>query len=124
MRLYLRNFNSLSSFQVGLIVVVIIVLLFIPFRYYHLLNSPPQSTHLWRQSDCASLALNYYQDGMHFFKPEIHNLHADGGTTGYATSENPYLYYLVASFYKIFGQLLGIPWDMDDYFFMRTIYEF
>ncbi len=103
MKLNLRNFHSLSRLQAGLVVIVIIALLFIPFKYYNLLNSPPQSTHLWRQSDCASLALNYYQDGMQFFKPEIHNQHADGGTTGYATSENPYLYYIVASLYKVFG---------------------
>lgn len=40
---------------------------------------------------------------MDFFKPQIHNLHADGHTSGYATSECPYLYYTVAAFYKIFG---------------------
>ncbi len=78
-------------------------LLLVVFGYIAQLNQPPQSTHLWRQSDCASLALNYYQHGMEFFKPQIHNLHADGHTTGYATSECPYLYYTVAAFYKIFG---------------------
>lgn len=79
------------------------MLLLVVFGYVAQLNQPPQSTHLWRQSDCASLALNYYQHGMDFFKPQIHNLHADGHTTGYATSECPYLYYTVAAFYKIFG---------------------
>jgi hypothetical protein len=78
-------------------------LLLVVFGYIAQLNQPPQSTHLWRQSDCASLALNYYQHGMELFKPQIHNLHADGHTTGYATSECPYLYYTVAAFYKIFG---------------------
>jgi hypothetical protein len=47
--------------------------------------------------------VNYYQDGMNFFQPQIHNFHADDGTTGYAISECPYLYYVVAGIYKIFG---------------------
>ena len=41
---------------------------------------------------------------MNFFKPQVHNLTSDGGTTGYsATSEIPVLYYFTAFLYKIFG---------------------
>jgi hypothetical protein len=64
----------------------------------------PQSVHKWRQSDCASIALNYYQGGMHFFHPETHNLTSDNGTDSKCcTSEIPILYYVVAILYKIFG---------------------
>jgi hypothetical protein len=64
----------------------------------------PQSVHKWRQTDCASIALNYYQGGMIFFKPETHNLTSDHGTSGKCcTSEIPILYYSVAILYKIFG---------------------
>lgn len=73
------------------------------FGYIELIDTKPQSTHLWRQSDCASLALNYYQEGMRFFHPQVHNLHADGETSGYAISEFPVLYYVVAMLYKVFG---------------------
>lgn len=86
--------------------IFILALLIVSFYYnYHqILFKKPQSIHYPRQADCASLALNYYQDGMDFFHPEIHNLTSDDGTSGKcAPSEIPFLYYLVAIFYKIFG---------------------
>lgn len=84
----------------------ILTLLFVSFLYdYHKITfKRPQSVHAWRQSDGGSLALNYYQNGMNFFQPRVHNLTSDGGTTGYSsTSEIPILYYTVALFYKVFG---------------------
>lgn len=74
------------------------------YHYHEYLFYRPQSIHAWRQADCASLALNYYQGEMDFFQPEVHNLTSDNGTTGYcATSEIPVLYYLSASLYHVFG---------------------
>lgn len=74
------------------------------YDYHEILLKRPQSVHKWRQSDCASLALNYYQNGMNFFQPEVHILKGNGGKSGNAaTSEIPLLYYLVALLYKIFG---------------------
>ncbi len=84
----------------------LLLLLCISFYYgYHkTLSYRPQSIHAWRQADCASIALNYYRNGMNFFKPQVHNLTSDGGTTGYsATSEIPVLYFSTALLYKIFG---------------------
>src|SRR3972149_5808757 len=74
------------------------------YNYHEIVFKRPQSVHKWRQSDCASIALNYYQNGMDFFHPETHNLTSDGGTTGKCqTSEIPILYYSVAILYTIFG---------------------
>ncbi len=74
------------------------------YQYHEIVFYQPQSIHKWRQSDCASLALNYYQGGMHFFHPETHNLTSDKGTSGAAfTSEVPFLYYGVALLYQLFG---------------------
>ena len=74
------------------------------YGYHEIVFKRPQSVHKWRQSDCASIALNYYQDGMDFFRPETHNLTSDGGTSGKACpSELPLLYYTVAILYKVFG---------------------
>jgi hypothetical protein len=83
--------------------VLFFLFILVVFGYATRINYPPQSTHLWRQSDCASIALNYYQDGMRFFHPEIHNNHADNGTSGHSVSEVPLLYYLVAVLYNVFG---------------------
>lgn len=74
------------------------------YNYHKIVFRQPQSIHAWRQSDCASIALNYYQNGMNFFEPETHNLTSDGGTSSKCcTSEIPILYYLIAILYKLFG---------------------
>ncbi|HEX2396434.1 MAG TPA: glycosyltransferase family 39 protein [Bacteroidales bacterium] len=86
------------------IYLVLITGLTIIYDYPETLLKRPQSIHNWRQCDGASIALNYYQEGMHFFKPQTHMLYSDNYTTGYsAPSEIPILYYFVAILYKIFG---------------------
>jgi hypothetical protein len=92
-----------KTFPSFLFVILLIIISFF-YKYQEIVFKKPQSIHKWRQSDCASIALNYYQDGMHFFHPETNNLTSDGGTTGKCcTSEIPILYYSVACLYKIFG---------------------
>jgi hypothetical protein len=61
---------------------------------------PAQSMHDWRQADCASFAMMYYEHGMNFFEPKVYNLLMGGG---HAAGEFPILYYFVAILYKIFG---------------------
>jgi hypothetical protein len=73
------------------------------FGYHEIVNMPPQSIHAWRQADGASIALNYYQNGMDFLKPELMHLRSDDFTTGYAVSEFTGVYYFIALVYKIFG---------------------
>lgn len=74
------------------------------YNYHSILFKKPQSTHHWRQADCASLTLMYYQNGMNFFEPQTHNLTSEGNTSGYvAPSEVPVLYYFIAFLYKILG---------------------
>lgn len=63
----------------------------------------PAGNHIWRQCDCVSLALGYYQGDMNFFSPVMNNLQSDGCTTGLTTGEFPILYYAVAVLWKIFG---------------------
>ena len=88
--------------QLLFILILFLVALF--FGYQQIIFNRPQSIHKWRQADAASLALNYYQNGMHFFAPEVNNLTSDGGTSGKCmTSEVPILYYSTAILYKVFG---------------------
>lgn len=94
----IKNETSLILF----IIVFIIISLY--YNNHKYLFYRPQSIHAWRQADCASITLNYYQNGMNFFKPQVHNLTSDNGETGYcSTSEIPVLYFFSASLYKIFG---------------------
>lgn len=82
----------------------ILFLMALIYDYPSILVKRPQSVHHWRQSDCASMTLNYYQTGMHFFQPQTHNLTSSGFTRGnVATSEIPIGYYFIAILYKIFG---------------------
>ncbi|MEI6122783.1 MAG: glycosyltransferase family 39 protein [Bacteroidota bacterium] len=73
------------------------------YHYHHVLFYTPQSIHQFRQADCLSIALNYYQGDMNFFKPELHNQMSQGGNSGFAMGEFPIIYYLVAVLWKIFG---------------------
>ncbi|MFN8206442.1 MAG: glycosyltransferase family 39 protein [Bacteroidales bacterium] len=98
---------SLKNLKQALPYLAFIFLLLILYAWYdyaHIIKQPPQSVHRWRQADCASLTLNYYQHGMEFFKPRVHNLTSDGGTSPYSCpAEVPVLYYFTAGLYKIFG---------------------
>lgn len=77
------------------------------YNFHEIFHYGPRSTHQWRQSDSASIALNYYNDGLNFFKPRTHYVM---GGEGYVTGpgEAPLFYYLVALFYKLFGPYEGI----------------
>ncbi|NND08898.1 MAG: hypothetical protein HKN87_21205 [Saprospiraceae bacterium] len=72
------------------------------YDYDRILFEPPQSIHQWRQADCLSLTMNYYQDGNPFFQPSMHYLGIDG--TGKTVSEFPILYYLVGKIWTITGK--------------------
>jgi hypothetical protein len=94
----------MRKYAPSIIIIILLIITGVIYNYHKIAFKKPQSIHKWRQSDCASIALNYYQGGMKFFQPETHNLTSDQGTTGKcATSEMPFLYYTVAGMYKIFG---------------------
>lgn len=79
---------------------IIFVILSIHFKFYETINLPPQSTDLWRQADCYTIAINYYQNGFHFFKPQVHFLFDQNG---YAAGEFPLIYFVSALLFKVFG---------------------
>ena len=82
---------------------VLIILMCFLYNYPDIFLLEPQSAHVWRQTDCSSLALNYYQNGMNFFEPEIHFQASDYKNSGYCVGEFPIIYYIVAGLYQIFG---------------------
>lgn len=85
-----------------LIVLLILVAIAAFYNYFSIYSEAGYSNHAWRQSDCLSFAVNYYQEGMHFLQPKLHfsNVTGDGKTV----SEFPIIYYSVATLWKIFGK--------------------
>lgn len=77
------------------------------FFYYGLNKTffdPPQSVHVWRQTNSISLTQNYYQYNLPFLEPEMHNQFGNGGISGKAVGEFPVIYYFVAQLWKVFGK--------------------
>lgn len=91
------------KFKHSLIFLIILLAVACYYNYWDILHKRPQSIHHWRQTDCASIALNYYKHGMHFFQPEVMFQISDGGTSGYTVGECPIFYYFIAFLWKIFG---------------------
>ena len=77
-----------------------LLLIYLVTGIFHTLPLPPQGVHYWAQTDRASVAATYYQDGMDFFHPRVYNLN---NGTGYTGLEFPLVNYLAACFYKLFG---------------------
>ena len=85
---------------------ILIILLSFVFDYHKTTQLKPQSSHAWRQSDCASFALNYYNYNRFITHPRLHNrLEGDGYMVGEFTG----LYYISAQLYKVFGVHDFIP---------------
>lgn len=83
-----------------LFLLLVVCIGFWVYGYNSSLFYRPSSTHMSRQSDCASYALNYYQNDLPFLEPQTHTLTGDGG---HAVSEFPVLYYAIGKLYKQFG---------------------
>jgi hypothetical protein len=70
------------------------------FSYDELLFERPHGIHVWRQTDCASQTLNYYQNNEPILEPSMHfRLNMEGKAVG----EFPFFFYAVSILYKVFG---------------------
>ncbi len=96
------NIMNISQIQTGLIFILLLLTVSWLYNYHNILFYPPYSIHAWRQADCLSFALNYFNDNLNFWEPQINGL-GDSGN-GKTVSEFPVIYYTVAKLWKIFGQ--------------------
>jgi 4-amino-4-deoxy-L-arabinose transferase-like glycosyltransferase len=79
--------------------IFIILLLAFSLRIYSI-QAPLIGIHSWRQTDTASIARNYYENGYRFSYPQID---WGGDTPGYVECEFPLYPFVVALGYKLFG---------------------
>jgi len=81
--------------MIGLLLVICVIA-----ALYHTILLHPTGVHMWRQSDTASYALQYYIQGQSFWKPATMTFYGD---EAYTVSEFPIIYFIAAQFYAIFG---------------------
>ena len=86
----------------------IILILMSFYRLFATFDDRPHPVHIWRNADCLSLTLNYYDDGMVFSEPAIHNYISDNESSGKTAGEFPGWYYLMAMIWKVFGVSEGL----------------
>jgi len=79
---------------------ILLLLVSLLYGYNEIFFKSPSYHHLWRQSDCLSITMNYYKENLNFFTPAIHWV---GDKDGRTISEFPIIYYTVAQLWKIFG---------------------
>ncbi len=86
---------------------ILFILVFVGLFFLYDLNNSlfdlPQSVHMWRQTNCLSLTLNYHQYDLPLWEPEMHNQFGGGGYSGKAAGEFPIIYYMVAQLWDMFG---------------------
>ena len=80
--------------------IVLFISVSVAFTYPEILFKRPQGVHVWRQTDCTSLALNYYQKDLPLLRPQMH--HRFQGDSE-AMGEFPIMYFLVGKLYSVFG---------------------
>ncbi len=83
------------------IFLMILVGLFFFLGFDNVFFSGPGGIHFMRQTDSLSFASQYFNNGFHFFKPQLYNLK---NIEGYAACEFPVTYYLTAILYSVFGK--------------------
>ena len=87
------------------IFLLIIISLFFFLGFDKVFFLGPQGIHFMRQTDSLSFASQYFNNGYHFFNPQLYNLKNIGGN---AACEFPITYYLTALLYSIFDKKVFI----------------
>lgn len=94
------NSDFISKYR-NIIFISILLIVYWLFNYQQILFLSPQSYHTWRQTDCLSMTLNYFNFNLPLLEPELHHFYGIGGKN---VGEFPILYYLAAQLYGLFNQ--------------------
>jgi len=71
------------------------------YNYIDYIQMEPRSLHSWRQADCLSFVLNFYNGTTTFMEPGVNNLGITGD--GKIASDFPIIQYAVAQIWKVTG---------------------
>lgn len=92
--------DSISNKHQLLAALLLVIGLFV-WYFDGIIDKPPVGHHCWASSDRLSLAMNYYDNGLNFFKPATHAQYSKEGIVGV---EFPIQSYLAAMIAKPFGR--------------------
>lgn len=107
--------TNLSNKLLFLLFTLVFIGICLLYNFQTIIDYTPRATHNWRQTDSASFALHYVLNDMNFFKPGT--MWHGTNNNGLTASECPWLYYIVAVFYKIFGIHDGFARSVNLFFF-------
>jgi hypothetical protein len=94
------SFNNIPKYVLDLIFACLFIIVSIGFNYHEIMFERPQGVHVWRQTDCASMALNYHQKDLSLLHPQMHFRMNDKAE---ALGEFPIMYFVVGKLYSVFG---------------------
>jgi hypothetical protein len=94
--------TKINPIYSGLIFITLLLGVSWGYNYHQILSYPPCSLHAWRQADCLSFTLNFFNENLNFFEPQVNNLGNSGD--GKTVSEFPLIYFTVAKLWHAFGQ--------------------
>ena len=80
----------------------VLIVVSLLYNYHEIILKGPWFPHMWRATDCISIAINYYKEGLNFFEPAVHWTGPNGN--GKTISEFPLIYYTVGKLWSVFGQ--------------------
>ena len=87
-----------------------IAFIFVYTNSYRILDYPPSSVHMWRQSDCAASIKTFFRTDNSVFEPATLNL---AGKDGRVASEFPIFYYITAKIQHVVGEHYWIIRSMN-----------
>lgn len=89
-----------------LIFVLLLIIVSFVYNYNGILSKDAYSIHQWRQADCLSLTMSYYENNEPFNAPSIYWLGKSNDS--HTISEFPLIYFTVAKIWKITGKKIFI----------------
>ncbi|AHJ99553.1 ArnT family glycosyltransferase [Hymenobacter swuensis] len=84
-------------------------------------QQPPNSVHLWRQSNTMAVARNFAEEDMNILRPRVDRRNDSDGVTG---MQFPSYEWVVALNYKVFGLHEAIPRMVNWLIFMAGVVAF
>lgn len=118
-------FNKKTAFISFFIMIAVQMLC---YNYIEYLRMEPRSIHSWRQSDCLSFIINFYNGRTTFLEPGVSNLGPTGD--GKVASDFPIIQYTVAQIWKVTGisapvyRLINLGFLVLGLFYIYKLYSY